>query len=501
MSVNADKLVQIVPRLISGGTTGLCFNGLLLSCADSIPAGSVMRFESAQAVGRYFGLHSPEYSFAQPYFAGPVNAVATPQTLYIARHITSSVGAWLHGGEYKGTLENLTSIIAGGLTIFIDGKEAKLTNLNLSTATSFSGVADILCNALEEAAEVQTRVIFDGQTHCFVISSLMNGVDSTIRYATSPTSIGNTDLSMVLKLDEQGGAMLSAGMDIKSLSESMNLALASTRDWVSFTTMWEPTLEEKLELSRWQAGYDTRFCYVPWDTDITALSMGGQSLGHMLRELEIPGVAPQYNSIVLAANFMGYGASLDFGARNGRATAAYRQFENQPTTVTNDEDYENALANGYNVYADFATAGTSYRFYQPGQVSGQWEWADTYLNAIALKDSLQLNILDLLKGVRSLPYNEEGYSAVRTACLDTIQKFLRFGAIRSGVKLSHTQKVQLTREIGKDVSQTLENEGWFMLIEDPGSVVRGQRGTPDCKFYYTDGGSIQRITMSATAIQ
>ena len=36
---------------------------------------------------------------------------------------------------------------------------------------------------------------------------------------------------------------------------------------------------------------------------------------------------------------------------------------------------------------------------------------------------------------------------------------------------------------------------------DPGATVRAERGTPTCNFYYTDGGSIQRIVMTSTAIQ
>ena len=103
--------------------------------------------------------------------------------------------------------------------------------------------------------------------------------------------------------------------------------------------------------------------------------------------------------------------------------------------------------------------------------------------------------------VRSLPYNEDGYASVRTACLDTINRFIDFGAIRTGISLSQTQKVQLLQEIGKDVSQTLESAGWYMQITDPGAVIRGQRQSPNCAFYYMDGGSIQKIVMSATAIQ
>lgn len=61
--------------------------------------------------------------------------------------------------------------------------------------------------------------------------------------------------------------------------------------------------------------------------------------------------------------------------------------------------------------------------------------------------------------------------------------------------------MQLLAEIGKDVSKTIESQGWYMQVQDPGATVRAQRGTPDCKFYYTDGGSIQKIVLPSTAIQ
>ena len=215
----------------------------------------------------------------------------------------------------------------------------------------------------------------------------------------------------------------------------------------------------------------------------------------------LDGTCCVWNSLAVAAGVMGAIACLNFDQREGRTTLAFRQFEGVPVTCDDDEDYEALLANGYNCYADFATASAQFKFFQNGQVSGKFDWLDTYCNAIALKDALQLNILDLFSAVRSLPYNEDGYSSVRTACLDTINRFVNFGAIRVGISLSQTQKVQLLQEIGKDVSQTLESAGWYMQVADPGAVIRGQRQSPNCAFYYMDGGSIQKIVMSATAIQ
>ena len=491
MSINADKLVQIVPRLISGGTAGLTFAGLVLSQNALIPAGRVMQFASAQAVGSFFGLNSEEYAFAVPYFGGPVNATTLPQKIFFASYSAEPVAAWLRGAAYTGTLAALQNGAQGTLTLTVDGVQKTATALEFSALTSFSEIAA----AIQEALGEGVAVTYSSQTKAFQFTSATTGENSSVSYAA------DSELAQLLDLTEQAGAVQSVGMAGQTLPEAMANVLNYARDWVTFSTLWEPELEEKMALASWQATYDTRFCYVAWDTDINATLNNEQSFGAQLAELEIPGVALQYNTPRLAACIMGFAASLNFNTLNGRATAAYKQFEGQPTTVQTDEVYDQLLDNGYNVYADFATASANYKFYQPGQVSGVWDWLDTYLNAIAIKDSLQLNILDLLSGVNSLPYNEEGYSAIRTACLDTISKYKRFGAIRSGVTLSQTQKVQLLTEIGQDVSKTIESEGWYMQVLDPGAVTRAVRGTPDCKFYYTDGGSIQRIVMTSTAIQ
>lgn len=350
-----------------------------------------------------------------------------------------------------------------------------------------------------DAAE--PTVSYSSQTGAFQITSGEQGVGSSVVYPLASAS--GTDLATVLNLTEQLGAIQSEGTDGSSLTDCMTNTLKYARDWVSFSSVFEPALEEKIELAQWCASYDTRFAYVMWDTDNAARVAGSTaSAGYRINhELELSGTICVYNTLALAAGVMGAIACVNFEQYNGRLTLAYRQFEGVDVTCDDDADYDALVANGYNCYADFATAAASFKFFQNGQVSGVFEWADSYLNAVGLKDQLQLNILDLFAASRSIPYNEDGYSQIRTACLDTITRFLDFGAIRSGVTLSNTQKIQLLQELGKDVSQTLTTQGWYMQITDPGAQVRSDRGTPNCYFYYTDGGSIQRIVMSATCIQ
>ena len=47
------------------------------------------------------------------------------------------------------------------------------------------------------------------------------------------------------------------------------------------------------------------------------------------------------------------------------------------------------------------------------------------------------------------------------------------------------------------VSTTLEQQGYYLQILDPGAQVRGNRGTPVINFWYTDGGAVQKITVAS----
>lgn len=501
MSVNADKLVQIIPRIIEGGTPGLTFAGLILSQSELLPAGRVVQFASAQAVANYFGSLSEEASMASMYFSGYVNTTSLPDKIFFARYNGEAVGAWLRGAKYTGNLAVLQAVTNGAMVISIDNTPHTLSSVDLSAATSFSQVAEAIQTALTTAGATGAKVTYSSQTGAFQIDSPTTGASSAVAFPTPPEA--GTDLGALLLLTEQSGAVQSVGMAGQTLPDCMTNVLLYARDWVTFSTVWEPELDDKIALAQWCAGYDTRFVYVMWDTDNAAQVAGSTaSAGYQIAKvLELDGTVPVFNTPELAAWVMGTAASINFEETNGRLTFAFKQGEGLAVTCDNDENYDALIANGYNCYADFATASSQFKFFQNGQVSGKWGWLDTYLDAIAIKDGLQLNLLDLFKAVKCIPYNESGYGMIRTACLDTITRFLDFGAIRTGVTLSNTQKVQLLAEIGLDVSQTLETQGWYMQVKDPGATVRGQRQSPECKFYYMDGGSVQQIVMPATAIQ
>lgn len=144
MSIDASQLVSITDRTIDGGGTGLEFNGLILTRSNEIPAGGVVSYPDAAAVGDAFGLQSLEYDLAQRYFTGFVNSNVKPRTLLFARYVDEDVAAWLQGAPVTATLEQIRAVNSGGLTVSIDGEQHALAALDFSGVTSFSQAAQVI---------------------------------------------------------------------------------------------------------------------------------------------------------------------------------------------------------------------------------------------------------------------------------------------------------------------------------------------------------------------
>ena len=69
-----------------------------------------------------------------------------------------------------------------------------------------------------------------------------------------------------------------------------------------------------------------------------------------------------------------------------------------------------------------------------------------------------------------------------------------------GVSLSESQKAQLQREAGLDISGQLDAEGYVLQVLDPAPATRQQRGTPQCSLWYAYGGSIHKLDIASTAV-
>ena len=254
MSINASRLVSITPRVISAGSADLETNGLLLTQNALIPADSpALEFVTAAAVGNYFGAESPEADFANQYFSGVNNQQKAINRLFVARRINADSAAWIKSAPITAQLSELTAIKTGSLTISVNGTEKEVVNLDFSTAKSFSDVATELASAVGAVSGA-----FNSVQNAIILTTTETGDTASISFATKATT--GTDVSALLGLTEDSGAVLSQGSDALTPAQNMNLVTSVSRNWVGFTTLYATEVAEASALAAW-ADIDDDYVY------------------------------------------------------------------------------------------------------------------------------------------------------------------------------------------------------------------------------------------------
>jgi len=493
MSIPASKIVNVIPSVLSAGGNPLALNGLILSEAAVLPTGVPLPFPSATAVSTYFGASSIEAEMANVYFNGFQNSNTKPNLLYFHRYATSDVGAFLRAGRLGMTLAQVKGITTGSLAITTDGVSASFTTVDLSGSYSFSDAADRLTAAFLGASK--PVITYDSSFGAFVATSPTVGDLSTLDYATG--TIADT-----LKFTLATGATLSQGLSTQTPAETMDTVVTKTQNWIGFTTTTEPAEENMEAFAQWTAGKGVRYYYAPWDTDITQTEnpSGFVGLGNYLKENDVSGTIVLYDDPLAAAFVLGAFASVDFTEHNGRITLKFKKATGVTINVTDETEHDNLIANGSNFFGQFATANDLFTFLTPGSISGQYEWADSYVNAVWLNNQLQLAMIEMLMAQKSLPYNEEGYNIVRAAASDPIKQALNCGVIRVGVPLSDAQIAEVNSAAGVKIDGALYNTGFYFQVLPASAQVRGLRQSPPCTLWYMDGQSIQQLNLASIDI-
>lgn len=563
-SIPASAIVNVNPNVIASGGTGLDLVGLFLTRTATVPVGTVATFTSAAAVEAYFGGLSVEAILAATYFSGFKGSAITPAKMHFASYSVDAVPAYLRGGRVSGlTLPELKAL-TGVLTFDIDERAVVSGTINLSAANSFSDAATIIQTGIADSdAQVtgaiagtvltvtavasgalaigqiikgtgiipgtrivsfgtgegdtgtynisetqtaastsvtagQTLVTYDSVAGAFVITAGTPGAGQSITVAAG-------SLSGSLRLTAELGAVVSPGGDALTPGAQMTALAAFTQDFASFATTYEAATQDAVAFAAWADGQNNRFLYLMGDSDVTATtSSAGATAGGLIVAADYSGTMLIYDPTdpaKLCAFVAGAIASIDFGAREGRANLAFRALKGLVPGVTDKLIGDQLITNKYNFYGAYATAADRFIFLYPGQVTGEYLWADSFVNQVWLSNNFQLALMRLLTTVKSVPYNAAGYALIAQGLAGPINEALAFGAVRTGVPLSAEQAITVNTEAGVPVDRTIGDRGWYLSIKPASPTVRAARGSPPITFFYTDGQSIQKISLNSVQVQ
>jgi Protein of unknown function (DUF3383) len=411
-------------------------------------------------------------------------------------------------------LMTVSAIISGtfsvGQTLSGTGVTASTLIAALGTGTGLTGTyvvspSQTTASTTITASATALTVTFDSISGSFLITSGITGAASQIGFATGT-------LALPLLMTQQTGAILSQGANAAIPGQFMDYVVNYiTQNWATFWTDFDPDFgsgnTKKLAFSAWTNNQNKRYAYNAADTDVTPTNSTPalQSLGYLIgpNAANYDGVCPIWdpNGENLAWFLGGYPPSLNFNARNGRTTMAYRHTGGIIAPVTDKQTADNLRFNGYNSYGAWATANDNFVGWFDGTISGEFLWYDSYIDQIRITSQLQLAGMNLLFSMRAIPYNQSGYAKIEGALHDPAAEGLNFGSIVSGVTLSQEQKDEITNTVGEDIIDTLVAKGYYIQVQDASPQVRAARASPPVFFFYLDGQSVHKLTINSLEVQ
>jgi len=493
-TIPISSVVQILPGVIAGGGQASKLSGLIMTKDASIAPGQIKSFFTDDDVSAWFGPAAPETVMAQQYFPGIVNAGQLPFVLKFARVAAADTSATIFGAQLGGmTLAQLQALPAG--TLIVTTSSLKTSSaINLATATSF---ADAATKMTAGFTSPDFAITYDATRKRFLVATTATGASATISAMTGTLATG-------VGLSAATGATTAQGVIADTPATAMARVIAQDMDWGTFSTVYAAAIDERTAYAAWNSGQGYQFLYWAWDTEAASIvPTNPSSFGAQVFAQPYQGTVPVYGTYELVGAFMGYAACINFQVPNGRTNLAFRQFNGAPSaTVTDDATAKALLTNHYTYLGAYANAANTYTVAYNGATSGAFLWVDTYLDQIYLNRELQRAFFEALMAYNSIPYNQDGYTMLYRAGVDVIDAAVISGIIRSGVPLSKSQQLQVDTQAGRTVSDVVQTRGWYLLIDDAANFaqVRQNRESPLAYLWYTDGGSIQRLTVRSIAV-
>lgn len=485
MAISFSRFVSITSGV--GGTGGVRLRDLItriFTQNELVPTGSMLEFESADAVRTYFGSSSDEYLRAAFYFGWVSKSITRAKKISFARWNDAAVAPQIFGDTTAKSLATYTAVSAGKLKLSIGATTIELTGIDLSACASLAAVATavetvinayIAGGAQFTAASVSynaTRASFDFE----------GGATGAAAITVDAVSSG-TDVGTLLGWRTAGETILSDGAAAVEPVDAVADLAAVDNNFASFLFNETLTDAQILAVAEWNDTQNNMYMYLKAAADSTqagvdyAALVGISGVGVTLEDATA--YAEMVPGVILAAT--------DYTRRNASQNYMFQQFDLDPLVTT---DAAANTLDGYrcNYYGQTQTAGQNISFYQRGILMGGANDAadmNVYANEIWLKDAAGVAIINLLLALTQVSANTEGRAQIMAVLQDVIDRALFNGTIIPGKTLTTLQKIYVSELTGDDLAwHQVQSVGWWLdcVIE---SYVNSQTHLTEYKATYT----------------
>lgn len=455
-----------------------------------------------------------ESQMAAVYFNGFTASTLKPTALLFSRYPTQGASAsstifgaaaFLRGASQPAlTLAQLQAATAGTITLTINGTAITSASVNLSGASSFANAASLIQAGFTlSGATLGTTVVWSPTFNAFVFQTAVNATILTCAATSITACTGSSNLVTICGLTGPQAITLSQGAAVGVPNTFMAALALQTTNWAGFSTCFEPSAADKLLFATWTGGTGGQFVYAPYDTDITIVSsnISATCISHVAAVNSLSGTCAWYLDPNAAAFCLGFIASTNYNATNGRVAIAFKSGTGITASIVDPTSYANAVANGTNFYGNWATANSQFYMAYNGAITGPFGWLDSYVGAIWLNSALQLALMNMFTLMNSIPYNNAGYATIKAGCKAPLDLALLNGVINRGVALTASQANAVDTAAGLIIDPTLATIGYYLQVLPASPTQRNSRQSPTCTLWYMDGGSVNQLNLASIDIQ
>jgi len=357
-------------------------------------------------------------------------ATPTPTDFVVLMCFETDQPATLTGGGHE-TLDDLKAITAGNLTITTNVGVSAIDGLDLSSTTTLAEVATAIESAIN--AITPSSVVVTHTGYGFEVTSVTNGIASTITFADGSTGVGTSNAAEALGLEQHQGK-LSSGIAAETPVEALGEAVAQGIDFTGLVTHKKyrdvtggATGENTLDIANFAEGAKKIFCNTSNNlsvlssvitTDIISLCKDN-TLRYTLSTFSKS--TSQYPS----AAVFGRAASVNFSGINTTITLSLKQI---PTITAEDlTPGEFAVLRSKNGSAVVQIGKTVNAYSDSRMASGSW--LDTTHGLLWLENRCETDMFNLLfQSATKVPYTQSGINTTKA----TLERSLS-AAVRNGL--------------------------------------------------------------------
>ena len=492
VGVSFNRILDIHPEVVSSTSSQFRMSGLVLTASD-IMGNDMRSFSNAAAVGKFFGTGSTEYNYAAAYFSGWIGKSNTISNITFANYRASGSAATLRSGVFTAADYASIKAISGDLSLTINGK-AETVHMDFSAANSMSDIANDIQTAFPDVTCEYNALI-----GILIIKTKQVGADQTI-------SVASGDVATALRISDSAGGIATSGSVAKSASDRLAEVTNTFRGFASFTHIFPLSNGDMLNLSKFASQYGTgaSVVYIAPVSDSSALVPNNSAtFSALVKQMGFGCTQSVWTGgdYTIAALAMSYAPGLDFTRANAAVPFAGISSNSVAANVIDNDTYDALKSNGYNCYAQFATANDNAPLFYDGSVSGDFENVDNLYEIIYLQDACQLAFLTFIKNhTQGIPVNSRGDSIIRSILTPTLEQMVTFGAILTGISPDTTEMDQISPQVGNvDITQSLNANGYYVYVAPLSAANRSNRKA-NIVIVYMKANKIQTFSLTLIAV-